>query len=381
MGKDDLDEMYVSASLRSFAIGLVGIFIPIFLYKQGWSLTNILFFFMLFFMYSLLAGKYFGEYATKNGAKHLMALSFAFSFAALAFLSIDQSILTVFCIVAPLYAAAESAYWLSNHIILTETKESGHVGRAVAKYNILVGLFSALGPFIGGIIGEKFGLRVAFMLSLVVLLVALRPLFMLREEINPGTFDLKKLEQDKGLIHDMGVLGIGGIANAAAIVFWPLFIYSRTGGLLKTGLIVAASLSVTTLACWLAGQLSDNKKGRKVRKIGSLLWAISSISMVLSPSIIILGAANMLAYVSQMLSIVPRSATMISHSFKEYRAEYMTVLFISLQFFKVLFMVIMVFVSQQFGDKQVLNIGVVFGGVMSLAYLYSFSRKRDVKIS
>ena len=376
MTKDDLGELYASVSMRSFALGIVGIFIPIFLYKQGWTLTYILFFFMLFFMYSLLSAKYLGEYATKYGSKHLMAVSFAFSFASLAFLSIDQSLLVVFCIVAPLYAVAESAYWLSNHIILTEAKESGHVGGAIAKLNILVGLFSALGPLIGGIIGERFGLRTAFIVALLVLIVALRPLFVTREGISSGTFDLKKLEKDKGLFHDMLILGVGTISNAVVVVFWPLFIYSRTGGLIKTGLIVAISLTVTTLACWFAGHLSDNNKGRKVRRIGAILWAFAAISMVLSPSIILLGLSNATAHVSQMLSVVPRSATVISHAFSEYRIEYMTVMFMSIQFFKVLFMTIMVIVSQQVSETQVLNMGVLFGGATALVYYYSFSRKQ-----
>lgn len=384
MRKDDLGELYVSASLRSFALGLAGIFIPIFLYKQGWSLTNILFFYMIFFMYSLVFARYLGEYAMKYGSKHLMAVSFSFSFASLAFLSIDQSLLSVFCIVAPLYAIAESAYWISNHVILTETKESGHVGRSVAKYNILVGLFSALGPLVGGVIGEHYGLRVAFMLSLVILIVALRPLFITREGISFGKFDLRKLEKDEGLIHDMFILGLGTIANAAVLVFWPLFIYNRTGGLIKTGLIVAISLTATTLACWMAGQLNDNNKGRKVRKLGSLTWFIASVAMVLSPGIIILGLANMAGHISQMLSVVPRTSTVISHSFDEYRAEYMTVMFMSIQFFKVIFMAIMVLVSQQMDDSSVLSTGVVLGGLTGLMYYYSFSRKRkivkDVKI-
>lgn len=384
MTKDDLGELYASVSMRSFALGLAGIFIPIFLYNQGWTLTNILFFYMLFFMYSFLSAKYLGEYAVKYGSKHLMALSFSFSFASLAFISIDQSFLVVFCIVAPLYAVAESAYWLSNHVILTEAKESGHVGGAVAKLNILVGIFSAAGPLIGGIIGEHYGLRAAFVVSLLVLIVALRPLFVTREGISEETFDMNKLEKDKGLVRDMALLGIGTISNAAVVVFWPLFIYSRTGGLIETGLIVAISLTVTTLACWLAGRLSDNNRGRKVRKIGSILWALGSISMVLSPSIILLGLSNTLAQVSQMLSVVPRSATLISHAFTEYRAEYMTAMFMSIQFFKVLFLAIMVLVSQQYGDSQTLSIGVLFGGATALFYYFSFSHKRkvteDVKI-
>ncbi len=380
MTKDDITELYVSASLRSFAVGLIGIFIPIFLYKQGWSLTNILFFYTIFFSYSLLFGRYLGEYAVKNGSKHLMALSFAFSFASLAFLSIDQSLLVVFCIVAPLYALAESAYWLSHHIILTEAKESGHIGGAVAKYIILVGLTSALGPLIGGIVGEHYGLRAAFIICLVVLILAIKPLFMSREGIDQGEFNFARLTKDKMIIRDLALMGGASVANAVVIVFWPLFIYQRTGGqLIKTGLIVAISLGLTTLACWLAGKLNDNNKGRRVRRSGAVLWALGSLLMVVSPVTIMMAMANNLAYIGQMLSIVPRSATLISHAFSEYRAEYMTAMFMSIQFFKVVFLSIMVIISQQVNEENLLNIGTLLGGAAALLFLCNLSPRMKVK--
>lgn len=380
MTKDDLEELYVAGSLRAFGIGLVGIFIPIYLYKEGWRLEDILFFYMLVFIYSFLTAKLLGAYATKYGSKHLMAVSFAFSFASLAFLSIDTSTIMVFSLVAPLYALAESAYWISNHIILAESKGSGHEGETVAKFNILVGLAAALGPLIGGIIGQQFGLRSAFVVCLVVLLAALWPLFVTRDKSVGGKFDLTKLSRDRDILNDMVVVGVGSIANVSMVALWPLLIYKKTGGLIKTGLIIAISLVATTLACWLAGRLNDNNRGRKARKTGAILGVLAPILVVFSPSAIILTVGSVLGHVAQMLYTVPRTAGFISHAFDEYKNEYMTAIFMGIQFFKVLFLAFMVFISGYLTDKQTLGVGLLIGGLMALAYYANMSPvKKHIK--
>lgn len=380
MTKEDLEELYVSSSLRAFATGIVGVFIPIYLYRQNWRLEDIMFFYMLVFAYSFLTAKLLGIYSSKYGAKHLMAVSFAFSFASLAFLSIDTSVLMVFCLVAPLYALSESAFWISQHIILAETKGSGHVGETVAKFNIFVGLAAAAGPLIGGIVGQHYGLRATFVACLVILFLALWPLFVTRDRLVSGKFNIKKLAQKKEILNDMVIVGTGSIANASIIALWPIFIYKVTGGLIKTGLIVAISLVATTLACWMAGKLNDNKKGRRARKTGSIIAFLAPMIMVISPTVIAVAIGSILGRVAQMLYVVPRSASMISRAESRYKNEYLTAMFMAIQFFKVIFMAVLVLLSGYLSDGQMLNFGLVVGGLMALVYYVNLSPvKRRVK--
>ena len=50
VGFDELSELYASMLLRSLALSLIGLFVPIYLYKLGYSITDILGFFTVFFL-------------------------------------------------------------------------------------------------------------------------------------------------------------------------------------------------------------------------------------------------------------------------------------------------------------------------------------------
>lgn len=50
VGFDELSEIYTSQMLRSLAASLVGIFVPIYLYKIGYSLVAICFMFLIWFL-------------------------------------------------------------------------------------------------------------------------------------------------------------------------------------------------------------------------------------------------------------------------------------------------------------------------------------------
>lgn len=377
LSKNDLSELYVAGSLRSFAIGLVGIFIPIFLFRQGWEISEIFVFYMVFLTYSLLIAPLLGGYATRYGAKHLMALSFAFSFVSLAFLSLSESHLIVHGVVAPAYAIAETAYWISIHLILTEAKEGGHVGKAVAKFNIFAGVAAAVGPLIGGYVGQYYGLKAVFITCLFLLLIALWPLFETRERLIGNYFDIARLKKDKNIISDMIIFGFGTVPNMSMLIIWPLLIYAKTGGLIKTGAIVAASLVVTTLAAWQAGKLNDDHKGRKVRKIGAILVMVSPIILVLAPNLFVITAASMIGYVGQMFCVVPRFASMVKRAVKTSPIEYITVTFLSSHIAKFIYILTIVTIASSGVDGLILlEFAVIFAGVFGLMCLKNLDNLR-----
>jgi hypothetical protein len=49
IGFNELSELYTSMLIRSLATSLIGLFVPIYLYKLGYSVRSIFLFFIIFF--------------------------------------------------------------------------------------------------------------------------------------------------------------------------------------------------------------------------------------------------------------------------------------------------------------------------------------------
>ena len=74
----ELNEMYVSISIRSFALSLIGVFVPIYFYLIGYSLVSIFFFYMLQSLAQIIFSIPIAKISSKFGIKHLMGLSVPF---------------------------------------------------------------------------------------------------------------------------------------------------------------------------------------------------------------------------------------------------------------------------------------------------------------
>src|SRR5680860_321733 len=71
----EMNEMYLSYGIFNFALGLISVFIPIYLYKIGYSIPLILFFFFLNSL-AFVAFSYLGvKIVSRLGVKHTMLLS------------------------------------------------------------------------------------------------------------------------------------------------------------------------------------------------------------------------------------------------------------------------------------------------------------------
>ena len=74
----ELNELYASIAIRSFAISLIGIFIPIYLYQIGYSFSLIFFFFALSAIFKAIFIFPSAKISYKIGLKHSMLLSMPF---------------------------------------------------------------------------------------------------------------------------------------------------------------------------------------------------------------------------------------------------------------------------------------------------------------
>lgn len=195
---NELSELYVSMMLRSLAMSMSGIFIPIFLYQQGYKIWQILLFYFVTFgaqyLYAIPAAKM----VAKIGPKHTILVSYVLQIIVmigLVFLSTNP---TWYLFIAALLGVANVSFFTAFHIDFSKVKHQKSGGSELGLVYIGERLGAVLGPVIGGLLAFIFDPKYIFVAAILVLLSATIPLFLtseptrLNQKLSYHDFSLKK---------------------------------------------------------------------------------------------------------------------------------------------------------------------------------------------
>src|SRR3989338_965785 len=153
-----LGELYVSFAIRNFALGLVVIFEPIYVYlffSENITLT-FLYFGLLLFLTGILS-PFGGKVVSRVGIKHSMLLSVPFTVAYYIGLwqiekfGIYAYFLTIFSALSVVF------YWIAFHTDFSQFSERRKRGRQTSYMMLVTSFFASISPFLGGFIITEVG--------------------------------------------------------------------------------------------------------------------------------------------------------------------------------------------------------------------------------
>ncbi len=277
IGFDELTELYTSMMFRSLAIGLVGIFIPLYLYQNGSPVWQILFFYMVMFTVQMLGSPLAAFIIARIGPKHTILLSYIFqSITMVGLILLYDRDLPIYLISLTL-GLTNVLFFPAFHVDFSKIKHSIHGGKEVGWMYIMQKVGLTLGPIAGGIIAFMFGSQYIFMAALGLLCLGVVPLLITAEPVKTKQkldFNHLKIKDIKSdLISYSGVV----LENSISIVIWPLFvgiIVFRDNPYLQLGGIASISIIASLVIARAIGTLIDNKKGRSLLRYGACLNAL-----------------------------------------------------------------------------------------------------------
>jgi MFS family permease len=266
----EMNELYISLSLYAFAYGLVGIFVPIYLYRLGLSIPVIALFFIVANISKIIAAVPGARLVDRFGAKHGIMLSYAMIFGYILLLFMLPANSWLLFPAAILEGSAIGFFWLARHIdtarVISQNRPAGQYSTIL----ILSAVATALAPLVGGIIATNFGINYVLELTALALLIAGYPLLKTLEAAPDKRSARLPLFKTAPKRHMMAKFAME-FQNQTAILVWPLFIYLVVGTYEKVGLIASASLLLVLLVSWFAGRLSDKGKSKQLLHTGSAL--------------------------------------------------------------------------------------------------------------
>jgi MFS family permease len=275
--------LYTTRSITMIAGGLLGIFLPIFLYNLfGQKFHYVAWFYALGYFLYLLALFFFIRFLNKYGFRRALRTSIFLGAAYYAvFYFIDENnyrgLLLLVLLTITLYRLF---YWIPYHVDFAKFTDKRNRGRQISAMRATRNTIGIFVPLIAGFVISRYGFDVLFLTAIMLFLVSGIPLLTIphaREKYRWGyKKTLKNLVAKENRKEAVAFASDGAEAAFVAIV-WPIFIFQLLkGDFLKVGAISTLVIGFTVIIQLLLGKKMDVQTPKeKVLKIGTALSAMT----------------------------------------------------------------------------------------------------------
>jgi len=300
----ELDELYLSFAIRSFAISLITIFIPVFLLSLNYPLQAVFSFFVFHSAFHTIGVFSAGYLSTKLGLKHTMLFSIPLLIIFFALLFSLESFGWPLIILG-LFSGLHSAhYWVPYHTDFALFSKKKDRGKSLGFASVFASLFSVFGPLIGGLILLFFNFSVLFIIVIFFLFLTVAPFFLSKEVKKTVKVSWKKIFKGHSLSRIIGNFGFGMELKGFGVI-WPLFLFLFAfGDFVSLGFITTIMLIFSLISTFLVGYLLDKNR--------HLIFSISVISVSIIWIIKVFVSSAFQIFILDPIHGITRSATDIS---------------------------------------------------------------------
>ncbi len=275
--KNQLNELYVSMTLRSFAFSLVGIFVPAYLLTRGYSLQAVFIFLCVLHATHALFAFFAARIAMRIGFSFGALLSIPFFVAFYFFLYTLDSHHWPLWLIGVFGGIGNPLFWMAYHIDFMSCSAGQRRGEQVGTMKVVSSAATALAPIFGALLITTVGFHALILVVIALLLLSAVPLFFARNQTFQGTISLADVFRFQK-VKDAFTLIVHGFDEALGGTAWPVFLFLFVE---KTYTFIGIASSITLVASFIAVFLigkRSNHHARKVLRFGSvvssLVWMV-----------------------------------------------------------------------------------------------------------
>jgi len=279
-----LFHLYLNRTIQLVGIGLVSLFLPIYLFEafnNDYALLAL--FFIAINFISIFVMPIGAKIMTKIGLRRSMILAsffvimylfcyFIYDFFAWSFLLVLAIIFINFW---------RMLYWVPFHTEFATLSYKASRGKQTSIFQIITDILGILVPLVAGLILVYFSYPVLFFIAMVILLISTLPIWKIGS--NPEKFSfsywqtyhvLFKKSNRKMLIAYMA----DGAETMIGGVIWPVFIYLvLQGEYLAVGAVSTLIIGMTVILDLIIGYWADRLNKKKIIKYSSFFYSIGWI--------------------------------------------------------------------------------------------------------
>ncbi len=277
-------ELFLSVAILNFAASAVALFEPIYLYSLGWTIEEILVFFLGVYVIYFFVMPFGAKIARHKGYEHAIFYASFFLigyFICLAF--IGRGIVVV--ILAMLFLALQKMlYWPGYHADFARYGRSDERGREISNLIIINSIGAVAAPLIGGALITLGGYPSLFIFSSALILVSNFPLLSTKEVFIPKEFHYwdayKRLVRMDYRRHFYTFLAFG--EEVVLLIIWPIAMYLALTHAFTLGLVASAATFGSALIVLFAGKSSDQHYRKGVLRTGTAFYSLAGFLRVLA---------------------------------------------------------------------------------------------------
>ena len=270
----ELTEIYFAIILRAMAYSTIGIFVPLFLFKEmNLGLSKVAYYYLALTIVFALTMFLAMKFSCKFGFKHSIFVSVPLDIIALGLLYGLEKFNIYFLIPALVVGFSGAFFWSGFHVHFAKSSDKARRGSEVGVMYALIAVFAILGPFVGGVILTNYGFNTLFVVVSGLLVASMIPLLFSEDGHDEIVFkvgDLKKVYNFRDMLVFIGL----GIRYMIVLVFWPIFVFTILGAYVSMGIIASISGLIGIVVTFFAGKLSDRYDKGALSRIGAFVHAV-----------------------------------------------------------------------------------------------------------
>lgn len=344
--------------LHIFARSMIAVFIPIFLLKMGWSLSEIMLYYFIYTIFDAPLNFVARWLIWKIGARVTIFLSTLFYIAFLVVLyNLSFGNWALLILLALFSAIYDTLYWVAHIYFFMQCEdECDSMSSRVSFFHIVKTVAGIMAPIIGAIVLIFFSNKILIALSIIVLLLSIIPLFQtgqVTDRPSKKPQSIKEFFKKGEGLREYIMQGFFSFHNVAEAVIWPIYIYIIFENFESVAIIPIIVAVTTMFFTYFTGKIKKDDR-RKIIIIGSffiaLVWILRLIilnNLFYYISVALIGLFSILVALPLESSIFERGRKKDALSASTYRNLFsMTprilffgVLYILLEIFQISFMI------------------------------------------
>ncbi|MBL7155293.1 MAG: MFS transporter [Candidatus Portnoybacteria bacterium] len=273
--------LYTGKTIVMIAAGLLGLFLPIFIYNLfGQNFQYTVFYFAIGYLFYAVAVTLGAKFLNKFGFRRSLRISIflgAAYYTVFYFIKEDNLIYLIpLTIIILLFY--NLSYWLPYHVNFAKFTSRRNRSRQVAAISATREIMGISLPILAGFIIIQFGFEVLFVMAIILYLTSGISYITIPQTYEKfswtylGTWQkFFSKEYRKTAVAFIAV----GAESVTTIVIWPIFIFQLLqGNYLKVGAISTFIIATTVILNLTLGRALDKKlKKEKVLKFGSIFYS------------------------------------------------------------------------------------------------------------
>ncbi|MAF51174.1 MAG: hypothetical protein CMH64_03715 [Nanoarchaeota archaeon] len=315
VNKKELTELYVSAVLRVLAFSMIGIFVPLFLFKElDYSLNYVIFYYLIYSLAFAVFTPIGAKLTSKIGVKHVMLSSMPLYVGYFGLLYLLRFNPNIFIFVPLIYGMAEGMFWIAFHVDFSMFSEKSKRGTQLSRFYSFALLAGLVGPMAGGVVLTFSSFNLLFVLVSILLIGSAIPLLFTKDVKRNYKMSWNFLKA--GSLKDLFAYIALGVKIMVSIVFWPIFVFSILNLYLSMGSLFTFLGVLSLVVVNIVGKLSDVFDKRQLIKWFSSGNFVTWIVFIFVRTKLELIAVSVFASLTNMGASVPFNALAYNKSKK-----------------------------------------------------------------